>query len=314
MQIEELTALHALALQSSKEITPANLRTILLQIPYLQIGGIEELKSYLDSKNKSHLFPKEKDWNIAFGILDKNKPYGIESLSIASSEYPKYLREIDDAPVVLHIRGNKACLNRLPGVAVVGARKITPNGKIITTRIATFLAERDWVIVSGLALGIDAAAHEAALSTNIPASTIAVLAHGLETAKPATNKKLAESILNSGGLWVSEYPIGTPAIPHQFVERNRIQIGLSVGSIIVEADTKSGSITQAKFCLKQHRPLYAVVPHDKENRLNLLCAGTLMLVNQLSANPLSTKEDYPLMLEKFERQKSIMNGINELHF
>jgi DNA processing protein len=314
MRIQELTALHALALQSSKEIKPAALRSVLLNIPYLKIGSIEELKNYLESNNKIHLFPKDNDWNNALSILEKNKKFGIESLSIASNEYPKYLRDIDDAPPVLHIRGNKDCLNRLPGVAVVGARKITSNGKKITTRIASFLAERNWCIVSGLALGIDAAAHEAALSTNIPASTIAVLAHGLEAAKPATNKKLAENILNAGGLWVSEYPIGTPAKPHQFVARNRIQIGLSVGSIIVEADIQSGSITQAKFCLKQNRPLYAVVPHDKENSLNLLCAGTLMLVNELSANPLSTKEDYPLMLEKFERQQSIMDGFNELNF
>jgi len=301
----DLSTLHALAMQA-QGVKAKQVKMVLDLVPYPELMNIGHLKQYLDDQNMSNFFLDEKSWNSAMQIGEKSAQIGIVCLSIVSPDYPKYLRAIDNAPNVLHLRGDMSALNKLPGVAVVGTRAITPNGEKIAKRIASFLAANDWVVVSGLALGVDAAAHEGALMAGKPSCTIAVLAHGLDTAKPAKNKALADRILQSGGLWVSEHPVGTPAHRSHFVPRNRIQLGLSVGSVIVEAEEKSGSITQARFCVKQKRPLYSVVPHSKGNPLNLLCSGTEFLVREMGAFPLKTKEDYPEMSTRFQRQKDLM--------
>ncbi|MFV7785601.1 DNA-processing protein DprA [Shewanella marisflavi] len=308
MAIMELSTLHALSLQT-QGFKAKDIKGVLEVTPYHEIHSIRELKEYLYGQGMGNFFTDEKAWNQAIQIGEKSSSLGISCFSIASRNYPKYLRAIDDAPNVLHVRGNIDALNKLPGVAVVGARAVTPNGVQITKRISRYLAENDWVVVSGLALGVDAAAHEGALESNKPSCTIAVLAHGLDIAKPAKNKDLAQRILENGGVWVSEHPVGTPAHRNFFVPRNRIQLGLSVGSVIVEAEEKSGSITQARFCVKQRRPLYAVVPHEEGNPLNLLCSGTELLVREMGAHPLKTKDDYPEMSERFKRQKDLMTSL-----
>ncbi|WP_105190754.1 DNA-processing protein DprA [Pseudoalteromonas sp. T1lg48] len=304
----DLPTLHALALQS-QGLKAKEIKELLESIPYPRLSDIGGLKQYLVSCGMMNYFPNEKDWNAAVQIGEKSFSLGISCYSIVSNNYPKYLRAIDDAPNVLHLRGNTEALNKLPGVAVVGARAITSNGEIITRRISKYLADNDWIVVSGLALGVDAAAHEGALESGKPSCTIAVLAHGLDIAKPAKNAGLAQRILENGGLWVSEHPVGTPAHRNFFVPRNRIQLGLSVGSVIVEAEEKSGSITQARFCVKQRRPLYAVVPHHESNPLNLLCSGTKLLVEEMGAFPLKGKEDYSEMSDRFMRQKELMTSL-----
>jgi DNA processing protein len=301
----DLPTLHALAMQA-QGIKAIEIKMVLQGVLYPQLTSISQLKEFLFSQNMVNYFPDEKSWNTAVQICEKSGKLGIACLSIVSLNYPKYLNAIDNAPNILHVRGNLDALQKLPGVAVVGARAITPNGEKITKRIASYLASEDWVVVSGLALGVDAAAHEGALESGKTACTIAVLAHGLDTAKPTTNRALADRILENGGLWVSEHPIGTPANRNNFVPRNRIQLGLSVGSVIVEAEEKSGSITQARFCVKQGRPLYAVVPHAKGNPLNLLCSGTELLVREMGATPLKTRDDYPEMSKRFRNQKELM--------
>ena len=305
----DLGAIHALALQKSGAHSARDISKLVVSLDYEGIATFSELRSRLAEENLSGFFPDEKSWNEAMLIIDKNDSLGIKSLAINSAEYPKYLRNIDNPPAVLHVRGNLDCFNRLPGVAVVGTRKVTPNGEKIAYRISAFLAEKGWAVVSGLALGVDASAHKGALSVAGQGNTIAVLAHGLERAKPVANSSIGEEILERGGVWVSEHPVNTPAKPAYFVERNRIQLGLSVGSIIVEAEPKSGSITQAKFCIKQRRPLFAVIPEDQSNRLNLLSKGTELLVNEMGAYPLKTKEDYPKVLERFAQQRALMLSV-----
>lgn len=303
-----LSTIHALAMQiaSYKQST---IRRVLESIEYSSIDSFIELRELIQHKSLSEYYPDEKSWNEALNTIEKNEKYGIISLDIKSELYPKYLRLIDDAPNILHLRGNIDCLKKLPGIAVVGSRKVTENGIIIAQRISSFIAENDWVVVSGLALGIDAEAHRGALSVDKESTTIAVLAHGLEEAKPAKNRMLGYEILERGGLWVSEHRIGVNPKPHYFVARNRIQLGLSAGSIIVEAAPSSGSITQAQFCHKQKRPLFAVVPHLASNPLGLLSSGTELIVRDLGAMPLKTKNDYPQMLARFDRQRELMKSI-----
>ncbi|CAI8985606.1 DNA processing protein [Pseudomonas sp. IT-232MI5] len=271
----------------------------------------QELSSRLDSNDANFILARSysnnllnisaKDWDDAKWTHDKNLSHNVRILSINENEYPKYLKSILDAPPLLFIRGNFDIFSHLPGVAIVGAREASPAGKEIAKRIARFMGENGWTVVSGLALGIDAAAHQGALDAG--GKTIAVLAGGLEKANPAANLDLGFNILESGGAWISEHPVGTPPKKHHFVPRNRIQVGLSAGSIIVEAKIKSGSLSQARFCVGQDRPLFAVVPNTVENPLRLNSEGTIHMVEDLGAIPVRTKNDYPKILSRLKDQQ-----------
>ncbi len=227
---------------------------------------------------------------------------GVEMLHLTSTRYPSTLRAIYDPPPILYVKGPLSILDTLPGIAIVGTRQATPNGKRIAHRLAALMAENKWTVVSGLALGIDAAVHEGALSRNAP--NIAVLAHGLHAASPPSNKELAKRILDAGGAWVSEHPIGQTPRKEFFVQRNRIQIGLSVGSIIVEGKVRSGTMTQAQFCVRERRPLFAVVPSDSINSLGLVADGTRWLVQEQKAIPIHSKEDYLFLLDTARKARA----------
>jgi DNA processing protein len=240
-------------------------------------------------------------------MIRQSESAGIRAISILDPYFPRSLASIQDAPLVIYVRGSIRALESLPGLAVVGTRQATANGLIIAERIAKHFAKKGWVIVSGLALGIDAAAHRGALSGN--GSTIAVMAHGLDTVYPKTNKNLAEDILQRGGALVSEYPIGYPARPEQFVLRNRIQIGLSAGSVIVEGEEKSGTKTQAEFCLRNRRHLFAVIPTAETELLQLQSTLPRMLVEKRGAVPVVSKGDYD-KIEKLieEKRRDLLAG------
>lgn len=214
----------------------------------------------------------------------------IHAIDIHSAQYPELLKTIKNPPSVLYARGNLDLLATPPGIAIVGTRNATSNGLEITRRITKYCVDQQAVIVSGLALGIDAEAHRACLMNN--GATIAVLAGGLHTAEPKANLSLGLQILEHGGLWVSEHPEGTRTQRHHFVPRNRIQVGLSASSIVVESDAKSGTMTHARFCANEGHNLYAVVPHEDGNPLGLNCNGPLEMVKNLNAIPLATKTDY----------------------
>jgi len=176
-------------------------------------------------------------------------------------DFPALLKEIPWSPHGLYIRG--AELNDKDKlIAIVGTRKASSHGKKIARQFASSLAERGLTVVSGLALGIDAAAHEGTLDAK--GKTIAVLANGLDRVYPRYHEKLAEKILDSHGTLISEYPLGTPSLPHQFIERNRIVSGFSLGVIIVEAPKESGALATARFALEQNREIF-VVPGQIDN-------------------------------------------------
>jgi DNA processing protein len=221
----------------------------------------------------------------------------IHAIDLESKIYPNHLRHIKNPPSVLYARGNLDLLRMQPGVAIVGTRNATSNGLKITQRITKFCVANSAVIVSGLALGIDAQAHRSCV--NAGGKTIAVLAHGLHMAQPRANLELAFQILESDGLWVSEHPSGTPAARQHFVPRNRIQVGLSRCSIVIESDIKSGTTTHAKFCIEENHKLFAVVPAEG-NPLRLNSAGPEMMVKDMGAIPLKSKEDYDLLIQSLE--------------
>jgi len=196
---------------------------------------------------------------IAEEILDRCHGLGLRVLSLRDELYPVRLRQVDDAPPIIYVRGNVSALHG-PSVAVVGTREASTSGLRAARAIASYLARRKVCVVSGLALGIDAAAHEGALSA--AGITVAVLAHGLHMVAPTTNRAIAERLLAHGGALVSEHPPGVPPRPAEFVRRNRIQSGLSLCSIVVESGVPGGAVHQARFTRDQGRPLLVVLPSD----------------------------------------------------
>jgi DNA processing protein len=172
----------------------------------------------------------------------------------SDTDYPALLRQIADPPMVLYVHGQRELLAR-PQIAIVGSRNPTALGRQTASAFARTLTESGLTVTSGLALGIDAAAHRGALDAN--GETIAVCGTGLDRIYPARNRDLAHAVAERGAL-VSELPIGTPARPGNFPVRNRIISGLSLGVLVVEAALRSGSLITARLAGEQGREVFAL--------------------------------------------------------
>ena len=169
--------------------------------------------------------------------------------------YPRLLREIPRPPPLLFVRGDPTCLS-LPQLAIVGSRNPSGGGSENAERFAHYLAERGFAITSGLALGIDAAAHRGALRGG--GKTIAVMGTGIDLIYPSRHRQLAQEIIASGGALVSEFPLGTSSHASNFPQRNRIISGLSGGTLVVEAAVQSGSLITASYALQHDREVFAI--------------------------------------------------------
>ena len=168
------------------------------------------------------------------------------------ADFPALLRKTDDAPMFLYVQGSVDSLAE-KAVSVIGTREPTRHGLMIAERLTQHFAEQGWSIVSGLALGCDAAAHRAALSAG--GKTVAVLAHGLQTIAPLQHAELAEQIVASGGALVTEYRYGVEPAPPLFVQRDRIQAGLSKGVAMIQSDLDGGSLHASRAALRYGRRL-----------------------------------------------------------
>jgi len=180
---------------------------------------------------------------------------GAAILTLDDPAYPALLRQIYDPPLVLYVRGEAAMLSR-HALAVVGTRHPTPYGLGMAERLAADLAARGLVIVSGLARGVDAAAHRGAITAR--GLTAAVFGTGIDVVYPRENRKIADSILALGGALISEFPVGTAPVPQNFPIRNRIISGLALGVLVVEAAEFSGTRVTARCALEQNRDVFAV--------------------------------------------------------
>ncbi|HVX24600.1 MAG TPA: DNA-processing protein DprA [Candidatus Saccharimonadales bacterium] len=198
-----------------------------------------------------------------------------------SRDYPEVLKTISGPPKELFFAGPLSDLLQRPRVAIVGSRRVTPYGRQVTLDLAERLAEQGIVIISGLALGVDGLAHQAALEVN--GLTIAVLPGPVEEIVPASHQRLAEAILAKDGVLVSEYAQGIPPLKSNFVARNRLVAGLAQAVIITEASEKSGSLHTARFALEQGKEVLAVPGNITSSfsigANNLLKAGAMPCVD-----------------------------------
>lgn len=196
---------------------------------------------------------RQADWDKARQDADWLLASGNRLLPLSSPNFPELLRELTDPPLALFLRGDPGLLHT-PQIAVVGSRSASRGGIDNANRFSEFLAGAGITITSGMALGIDTAAHQGAL---LNGTTIAVLGTGLDRVYPARNRELAHQIA-SRGLLVSEYPPGTPPLPHNFPRRNRIIAGLALGTLVVEAALKSGSLITARLTNELGREVFAI--------------------------------------------------------
>lgn len=225
--------------------------------------------------------------SAAESVVEECLRHSVAVVSLADQMYPKALRVIKDAPPLLFVKGKLEILGQ-PCVAVVGTREASARGREIAKKISAFLTRNSVHVVSGLALGIDTAAHTGCVESG--GQTIAVLAHGLDTVNPSSNADLAQKLLSCGGALVSEHPPGVPPHPPEFVRRNRIQSGMSLFSIIVESGSSGGAIHQANFTHQQGREVYVALPQENlEQPFNR--AGADYLMSSVGAKPISDTSD-----------------------
>ena len=190
-------------------------------------------------------------------LIEEIKKENIKILTPESEKYPKLLAEIYNPPALLYYKGEFRKKEEFT-IGVVGTRKYTPYGERVAETIVKDLALNKITIVSGLALGIDSLAHNATL--NVSGRTIAVLGTGIDkqSVYPSSNRYLADKIIASGGVILSEFPLGAPPLRHHFPQRNRIISGLSIGVLVIEAGFKSGALITARHGLEQNREIFAV--------------------------------------------------------
>lgn len=295
-----------LALEETPKIGSKTIEKVLSIAPTFEPRSPSDLIEIIKKTNakfKRISVPDTQDamigWNKAHKIWKLSQQHDIHIISRESSNYPKCLLQISDPPVLLHALGNINTINK-DCIAIVGTREPTEYGIDAAKKLGTLFAERGYVVVSGLANGIDAAAHRGALEVN--GLTVAVLAHGLDTVYPSKNKKLADAIIENNGALVSEYPWGTKANRSYFVARDRIQSGLSLGVFVVETGIKGGTMHTIKSCREQKRVLI-VLQHPPDLIGHPKTHGNAQLISEGNTVVFESEEDIDLIEIEINRVK-----------
>ena len=257
---------------TTQDTNEAAIWICLQQIPGLNSQGICKLLSQFGSPENifaashqalkqvvsdaiSNLIKQGPDLEAIEPSLQWLQKDGNHLITLADAHYPQALLEIPDPPPVLYAKGDLSCLT-MPAIAMVGSRNASAQGEKNAEEFAYALSRQGLCIISGMALGIDGAAHRGALKHE-NGKTIAVVGTGLDIVYPSKHRELAHKIV-AQGLVISEYSIGTPSRPENFARRNRIISGLSLGCLVVEANTPSGSLITAKCATEQGREVFAI--------------------------------------------------------
>ncbi len=240
------------------EISPRRMGILLSRFPSPRViweVSVEELAALPGFAEAASRIAAERNEGAIDRELQRAKELKARIVTLLDPEYPPLLREIEDPPAVLYMKGEGEIDSR-KAIAIVGTRKASGYGKAVAHKLAAELARLGIIVVSGLALGIDTAAHRGALAGG--GTTIAVLGTGLAHIYPAENEGLMQRIEKEGGLILSEFPISAPPAKWTFPQRNRIISGLSRGVVVVEAPEKSGALITARLALEQGREVFAV--------------------------------------------------------
>lgn len=292
--------LAAVALLRLENVTRDTVRTIVPLLENGEVTGAEDLETLLEEiatcagRHTHEQF--EKAWKAAKRIEERCGSLGIEIISRWDKEYPVRLRSIQDSPAILYVKGDADSLNSSMSVAIIGTREPTDFGKGSAVKISSYFAEAGVCVVSGLARGCDTLAHKGCLKEG--GLTVAVLAHGLDQIYPPENGELATKIFESGGCLVSEYPPGTKPSGLAFVERDRIQSGLSDATIVIETGVKGGTLHTANYCLQQGRML-AALTHPEKYKAAEKAQGNKMLINKRGAVAITDRIDLEQKILQF---------------
>jgi DNA processing protein len=269
----------------------------------------------------------EKTWVFAAEkarwTMEKAADLGVKIVTTFDDAFPSLLRALPDGPLVLYVKGTLR--NDLRNVACIGTREPSDFGVEVTRRLVELLVKDSWGIISGLAKGIDTHSHRAALDKD--GYTVAVLANGLDRVYPSENRRLADEIVERGGALISEQPFGVPATPSNLVQRDRLQSGMSIATVVMQTDLKGGSMHTVRYTLSQGRLLVAPVPrgrHAEEEKSRGILALTEhtgaaladmlkvsgdyrdLLVRRFASEapafPIRSRRDYPDLLQTLSRR------------
>lgn len=299
----------ALTLLSLKGIGPRFVQSTLAR--NVSLESLSELLSYLSTQQQAPFKKEELEhaWIQSGESLCRAADSNIKVLAWDNPSFPDQLRNIPNPPAVLFVLGDMAALSPL-SAAVIGTREPSSYGEKSGRKIAQTLAEAGIVVVSGLAEGCDTAAHQGCLDAG--GKTVAVLAHGFGKIYPKANAGLATEILNSGGCLLSEYQPGTPARRSSFVERDRLQSGLSSTVIIVETDIQGGTMHTVSFAEKQGR-LLAAIKHPPGRDEHPKSRGNAHLIKAGKALPLADATDLRNLIQRIRtRSKNLSMQVDEL--
>ncbi|MGX2039655.1 DNA-processing protein DprA [Methylocaldum sp. MU1018] len=250
----------------------------------------------LGLKEKTIAYLRRPDWQTVESDLRWLSAAGHDCLTLHDPRYPALLREIPDPPPLIFVKGDVSALSSRQ-IAIVGSRNPSPSGRRIAREIASALVSAGFAVTSGLALGIDAAGHSGALERG--GVTVAVAATGLDRVYPRQHQNLADDIVARNGALVSEFPPGTGPKADHFPRRNRIISGLSLGTLIVEAAPRSGSLITARLAAEQGREVFAV-PGSIYNPLSRGC-------NELIKNGAKLVQTVDDIVEEFETQLPVQS-------
>ena len=299
-----------LSLSMLKGVGPATLRKVTATQNFESLS-MSDVRFYFSQKAADAV--SQSTWAQAQRDADKQgklaKEAGVRIISVADADYPKLLSGTRDDPQILFVKGGLANQQE-KSVAIIGTREPTKHGVIIAQRVAEYFADEGWSVVSGLAIGCDAVAHEAVLDAC--GHTVAVMAHGLQMVAPSRHRNLAERILDSGGALVTEYRFGREPESANFVKRDRIQAGMAQGVVMVQSDVKGGSLHASRAAIEYGR--WVAVPYPTEEDIKhreSKIQGNLLLADAsphakaelLKCNPkdlkklivLGGRNDYPRM-------------------
>ncbi len=237
----------------------------------------------------------------ADNIIKNCEKNEIKIVTFLDNNYPQKLKTISDPPTILYYKGDINYLNKLNSVAIIGTREPTEYGMKIAKNLGSSFGKRDYVVISGLAIGCDSGGHEGCLDEH--GKTVAVMAGGLDKIYPAKNKPLAQRILDNGGCLISEYPPFTNIFKNYFIERDRLQSGLSDGVFVVETGEKGGTLHTVQYAIDYNRTL-ACYNHPSKYLNEEKTFGNQKLIREGKAMAVGNNDELNNFRSKIEKRKT----------